>query len=115
MREIVCNEIPINSVPLENGNGMFQRQVKYKTGTLPVSIVTADFNNDKSLDLATTNCYGRDISVLLGNRNRTFQRQREHSTRIDALFMTAGGFNNDDNLNLAVVSYSEYLLLMLID
>src|SRR5215475_12681022 len=45
----------------------------YPAGTRPDAVVTADFNNDGHLDLATANGGGGTVSVLLGNPNGTFQ------------------------------------------
>src|SRR5262245_61553460 len=38
----------------------------FPVGNLPQAVVTADFNNDGHLDVATANYYDGDVSVLLG-------------------------------------------------
>src|SRR5687767_7589803 len=45
----------------------FAAAVDYPTGVSPQAIVSADFNNDGRLDLATANYDSADISVLLGD------------------------------------------------
>jgi DNA-binding beta-propeller fold protein YncE len=61
------------SVLLGNGNGLFQTPMTYTVGQSPRSVTSADFNNDKKLDLAVTNSNDNTISVLLGNGNGLFQ------------------------------------------
>jgi hypothetical protein len=53
------------SVLLGNGNGIFQNQTLYGTGTHPTSVISGDLNNDNKLDLIVTNSDSGDISVLL--------------------------------------------------
>src|SRR5262245_31781338 len=43
-------------------------------GSRPQAIVTADFNNDGRLDLATANRDSDNVSMLLGNANGTFSQ-----------------------------------------
>jgi hypothetical protein len=52
----------------------FLPPVYYDVTTSPIAVVTADFNGDGHLDLATTSFWGaNDVSVLLGNGDGTFQ------------------------------------------
>jgi hypothetical protein len=48
------------TVLINNGNGTFQAPVSYSVGTnpIPVSVVTGDFFNNGSIDIATANDYG---------------------------------------------------------
>jgi hypothetical protein len=51
-----------------NGDGTFQAPVNFLTdfvGNQPSALVAADFNGDGKPDLATTNYFGNDVSVLL--------------------------------------------------
>src|SRR5262249_7533685 len=45
----------------------FSSATSLPVGTNPQAVVTADFNHDGQLDLATTNSGGDTVSVLLGN------------------------------------------------
>jgi len=50
---------------LGKGDGTFESQIKRNTATLPVSIISGDFNNDMKLDIAVTNLGSNDVSVFL--------------------------------------------------
>jgi hypothetical protein len=77
-------------------------------GTNPQAIVTADFNRDGVLDLATANRGSGDVSVLLGVGDGTFWPERrypvypgDHPGRLVAL-----DFNHDGRPDLAALDSS---------
>jgi hypothetical protein len=73
----------------------------------PQDVVTADFNNDGKLDLATSNyddAGDGSVSVLLGNGNGSFQPARTFATGPYAFSLTAGDFNSDGKLDLATAN-----------
>jgi uncharacterized repeat protein (TIGR01451 family) len=53
------------TVLLNNGDGTFGTKTDYRTGGGPNSVVAADFNGDRHLDLATSNLSDSTVSVLL--------------------------------------------------
>jgi FG-GAP-like repeat/PASTA domain/Dockerin type I domain/Divergent InlB B-repeat domain/FG-GAP repeat len=61
------------SILLGNGDGTFKPAVFYATGSVPLSVGVAFFNNDFALDLAVANEGSDDISILFGNGDGTFQ------------------------------------------
>jgi FG-GAP-like repeat/Domain of unknown function (DUF4214)/Putative Ig domain len=63
------------SILLGKGDGSFEaaQTVDLDAGTVPRGIVSGDFNQDGSLDLAVTDSGSAEISVLLGNGDGTFQ------------------------------------------
>ena len=75
----------------------------YLTGREPNSVVVADFNSDKKLDLAVANLMSDTVSILLGKGNGYFSQAKS--------FSAVGGypssivvadFNSDKKLDLAV-------------
>src|SRR5438552_1418411 len=70
------------SVLLGNGNGTFQTQAAFGTGSEPGSVTVADFNGDGKPDVAVGNGYivSNYVSVLLGNGNGTFKAQTTFTT-----------------------------------
>ena len=105
------------SIFLGNGNGTFQPQVTYSVGTLPVGIVTSDFNGDGKLDLAVLN--DGTISILLGNGDGTFQAQvtypaagSEDGLEFQSPSLLLGDFNGDGKVDL-VSSGSDVFAVLL--
>jgi len=80
-------------------------QINYSTGKTPLSIVSADFNNDKKFDLAVTNNDDNTISVLLGKGDGTFQSQIKYSTNNAPASITSYDFNGDGKSDLAVANF----------
>jgi len=60
------------SVLIGTGNGSFSPPDRYSAGSIPVSVIAKDINNDGIIDLATANSSGGDVSLLLGNGDGTF-------------------------------------------
>jgi FG-GAP-like repeat/FG-GAP repeat len=73
------------------------------SGSVPMAIVAADFNNDGKIDLAVANASGNSVSVYLGNGNGTFQTPVNYQTATGGpSAMVLGDFNGDGKLDLAV-------------
>ena len=68
------------SVLLGNGNGTFQAQQTFATGSDPISVALGDVNGDGKPDLVVANSGSDTVSVLLGNGNGTFQAQQTFAT-----------------------------------
>lgn len=83
-------------------------------GYAPVSVVTADFNNDGIPDLAVTNECGAStscapsmegtVSILLGNGNGGFRLAATLSTHGEPVYAVTGDFNGDGKQDLVVAS-----------
>jgi hypothetical protein len=63
------------SVLLGNGNGTFQTQATFATGSFPRSVTVGDVNGDGKPDLIVANANSDSVSVLLGNGNGNFTGQ----------------------------------------
>lgn len=85
--ETVCH------VPFGTPNGAY-------VDNTPISVVSADFNNDTKLDLTVVNKDDNNIDILLGNGYDTFQSQMTDSAMCSPTSVIAGDFNNDKKLDL---------------
>ena len=84
--------------------GQFKTRVYYKVGSLPYSVVAADFNRDGNLDLAVADWGTSQVSVLLGRGDGTFRLARIFSAPA-AIALAVGDFNGDHILDLAVAQF----------
>ena len=66
-----------------------------------ITLVTADFNGDGKLDLATTDYYGGVVRIFLGNGDGTF-RIGQVFTSCQPHGLAVGDFNGDGIMDLAV-------------
>jgi len=88
----------------------FAPAVNYAVGTQPQDVVTADFNNDGRLDLATGNATfdnwetGNTVSVRLGNANGTFQPAQTSAAGVYPDSIAVGDFNGDGKTDLVATA-----------
>jgi hypothetical protein len=90
---------------LGNGNGIFQGQQTFSTGSNPRAVTLGDVNGDGNLDIITGNFADNNASVLLGNGNGTFQNQATFATN-RPYSVTLGDVNGDGRLDITTASYS---------
>ena len=92
------------TVLLGFGDGTFVGKTDSGVGGPPLSVTSADFNNDGKLDVATANQTVDSVSVLLGNGDGTFQPQASFPTGHMPVWVAAGDFRNDGRTDLAVAN-----------
>jgi hypothetical protein len=89
----------------------FDLAVDYPTGASPQAVITADFNNDGRLDVATANFGSSDVSVLLGNADGSFQLAQNSAVGAGPHSLAVGDFNADGKLDLATANASDVSVL----
>jgi hypothetical protein len=77
-----------------------------------MAIVSADFNGDGRLDLATANEIDNNVSVLLGNSDGTFQPALTSATSRWPISLVVGDFNKDGKLDLATANAFDVSVLL---
>ncbi|TAN70279.1 MAG: hypothetical protein EPN17_05840 [Methylobacter sp.] len=73
-------------------------------GSGPYSVISADFNGDGKLDLATANSNSNDVSVRLGDGNGGFSGTTTVSVGTYPLSVISADFNGDGKLDLATAN-----------
>ena len=102
------------TVLLGNGDGTFRpTTVSPTTGSLPWSIVVADFNGDGNADLATTNVGTNDMTVLLGNGDGTFGAPLNIGAGKNPIFAAVGDFRGNGIPDVAVIDQDAWLKIFL--
>ena len=84
----------------------FHSAVSYATGSLPLSVATADFNGDGRLDVAVANRMDNSLSILPGNGDGTFKPGIALSTSQSPDSIVVADFNGDGIPDLAYAAYS---------
>jgi VCBS repeat protein len=106
------------SVLLGNGDGTFQPAQDFLAGNLPSVVVTGDFDNDGTLDLAVANQITGGVSVLLGNGDGTFQQPRHFALLPDsglaAFNLAVGHFHDPNILDLVAATPDSSGLILLL-
>src|SRR5262249_41496754 len=79
------------------------------TGLNPQTVISADFNGDGNLDLATANYSDGTVSVLLGNGDGTFTPapNSPFSTGSGPYSLAVGYFDSGNTLDLAVTNVAD--------
>ncbi|MEW6730749.1 MAG: FG-GAP-like repeat-containing protein [Acidobacteriota bacterium] len=114
-----ANIAPFNiAVLLGNGTGGFGANTNFglNGGIFPEGIITADFNRDGNLDLATPNLSSNNISVLLGNGVGSFATATIFGLNGGSTpgRIRAGDFNRDGNIDLVTPNlFSNNISLLL--
>ena len=112
-------------IVLGNGNGTFQAPLEYHAGRGPAYIVTADFNHDGHLDIATLNSgYNGEgdetLSIFLGVGNGNFipnstQYAPYSPDLLGASGLAVGDIDQDGDLDILTTGASNDVAMFLND
>jgi adhesin/invasin len=88
---------------LNNGSGGFSAAASYSATSAPGLLVTADFNNDGRMDVASANSSGSILAVLLGNGTGGFVLPaRTLALGSNGTAIAAGDVDRDGKQDVAV-------------
>jgi hypothetical protein len=96
------------SLFVNHGDGTFEPQRTFATGSMPFALAVADFSGDGSLDLAVIYEYqapgvSNELSVFLNRGNGTFAPAVQYAINGGGFVLTTGDFNRDGAADLALV------------
>ena len=91
------------------GNGTFASPWNYAAGSRPIDISVGDFNSDGIQDLAVTNYFGNNLSILLGDGingqgDGTFTSAGSYPAGTGPWGISVGDFNSDGIEDLSLVN-----------
>ncbi|MEQ8818632.1 MAG: FG-GAP-like repeat-containing protein [Sumerlaeia bacterium] len=92
----------------------FATRVLYSTANDPTDIVTADFDGDGILDIATADAALSNVSVRLGDGDGTFGGRANFATINLPVSIFAADLDGDDILDLVTANNSQDVLCILI-
>ncbi|CAF4380178.1 unnamed protein product, partial [Adineta steineri] len=108
--DIVVAAYSINNIVVFIGYHMIQSQnpTTYSTGigSLPLQIISGDFNNDAQLDIAVVNTGTNNLGIFLGYGNGSFEEQIIYSTGETShpVALCMNDLNNDEQLDIVVAN-----------
>jgi len=102
-------------MPGQSYAALFQNGTTYPTTHIGgYDIISADFNKDGDLDLATVG-YGSSLSIRLGNGDGTFGAQTTYNTQATySIALASADFNGDGNLDLATMNRNNQSISILL-
>jgi predicted nucleotidyltransferase len=109
-QDIIVANSALNNIGIlyGHGNGSFAGQKIYSTGRLvtPQSLITADFNNDKRVDIAVVYSGSRSISVMLKYDTAMFTKYNEYyiGPQFYPHSVAIGDFNADERPDFVTVN-----------
>ena len=89
------------SVFVSNGNGTFQSEQTYSTGSSPGPMTVTDLDQDGKLDIVVSTS-GNSLSVLTGNGNGTFDPAVSYGAGLAAGRLVTGDLNGDGRTDVVV-------------
>ncbi|CAF3898080.1 unnamed protein product [Adineta steineri] len=115
---VVCNsQSSTIGIFLGYGNGSFQNQVTYSTGTQanPEWLASGDFNNDNRSDVAVANYFTNTIGILLGLGNGSFDTVTAYSSGDGStpVCLTIIDITNDNFLDVVVANFAASSIIIL--
>jgi serine/threonine protein kinase len=97
-------------VLLGNGDGSFQKALRYHVGKRPRSLAVGDFNGDGALDLVVANYDSNNVSVLLNGRLLSYRAHfgapMSHATGMKPRGVAVADLDRDGKPDLIVADYT---------
>jgi len=93
-----------NIMPLPPDSIPFAPAVNYGAGGAPSYVFCADLDGDNDMDLAVTNAWSANVSILKNNGDGTFQTKVDYSVGDNPRYVFCADVDGDADLDLAVTN-----------
>lgn len=89
------------------GGSSFQEKIDYDTEYRPISLVSADFDQDNDLDVAVVNFgfLSRSISVYMNDGSGAFINKTDYPTGDDPYFISSADFDRDGDMDIVLTNF----------
>jgi len=103
------------AILLNDGNGNFNLDGIYDCYGTPVSITSADFDNDGHMDIAVVDDWSDDIMIYTNNGDGTFAYPTSFAVGNDPTDVFAADFNGDGSMDIAVCNGTSHNVSVLLN
>jgi hypothetical protein len=93
--------ITLYCIKQANAQVCFSSATNFSVGTKPYSVISADFNSDGKMDLATANDGSNSVSILLGSGDGNFGAATNFAAGTHPFSIISADFNGDGKPDLA--------------
>lgn len=105
------------TILLGNADFSFKAPTSAGVGNFPEGIVAADFNGDTKMDIATSNNFDDNVSVLIGLGNGSFMPRVDFPVGVSTApwGIAAADFNNNTTLDLVTTNMEAGTVSVILD
>jgi hypothetical protein len=96
------------TVGVKGGTGNFVEKTRIGVGSNPYGVSLGDIDGDGDLDIAVTNPYPDNISILINNGSGSFTIKGNVYVGVDPYGISFGDIDGDGDLDIAVANLSSY-------
>ena len=96
-----------------NAQICFHTATNFAVGTSPISVISADFNGDGKMDLATANEGSNHVSILIGNGSGSFIAATIFAVGANPHSVISADFNGDGKMDLATANGSNDVSILI--
>lgn len=100
--EKATNNSDSNNEIVYTGNGTFDTVFTKTTGTAPLVLSNADFNEDEYADIVVANMNSNNISIFFNDKNGGFDDKQDIALSASPWGITTGDLDNDSNQDIIV-------------
>ncbi len=97
-----------------NDSGVFDTRSEFTAGDSPKDVLTADFNEDGTMDIATANVFSNNVSILIGSGSGSFATKVDYSTGTNPNAILSDDFNEDGFEDIITTSPANNTISILI-